>query len=465
VLLVVAAIAGVGLPIYRVGSQGPVSTSAVQAQTDVETPDQDSVAVTSQTNSIQIPTRLTFHTNGTVSVWFQGQTDGVYRVDYADTKAASLTAMVWKVAADDLVAATDNWTEWVDTGATNRPSPGEVNERYYRVVSKTASNNLTVIATGATAQQLSTLSGTGTSNSQGATAITAGTNGGAESPTSVPTEILQLLQKQAALSQWSQSSTARNLAALQECEKLGELVAGGAATENTLIDSLASSKLRISMLMTLGRSLFRSGDRHHAQLFFEAIVQHHAKRATVRQKARCHLWLGRLHQDEGLQLKFIQRNPESANTEFQMGAADYLLAKDNSVDWIRGPGWLGAAVCYREMGDQVKRRNCLQQLIAEQSGTNSWVLTKKDLSVGPRMRDLANVLLATSYHEEGNWQKAAQVYQQMHDRLDAQFRNGSEEYRGQQQLSTSLIASINWCGVQHVASSISTNQANTRTLP
>jgi len=447
VLLVLAAVAGVGLPIYRVSSQGSIAAPEAQAQTDMELGDQGGGVVGIQTNTVRIPTRLLYHTNGTASVWFQAQSNGLYRIDYADTKASTLSNMDWSVAVDRLTAVTNSWTEWVDAGATNRPPPGEVKQRYYRVVLEAASGNSTSSASGETIQQSSPLWGTGVSTNTDTNTVEGTRGGDAESTASLPSEILQLLQNQASLTQLTQSGSARNLAALQESETLGELVAGGQASEGALSNALAASKLRISMLMTFGQSLFLSGDRHHAEMFFGSVVQNHANHATAKQLARSYLWLGKLYQDDGLGFKYQQGQTDQASVAFQTAAVNFLTAKDDSQDWVRGNGWLGAAACYRELADPEKQRECLRSLLAEpipmpsgaadQSSTGS---QHPDNNLGLINRDMATYEIANSYYQQNLYAAAAQIYQQLHDSINGR----PEAYPGQTKYLELATTGLNW---------------------
>ena len=455
-LLVAMAIAvGAGLPIYRALSQGSTSAFDVTAQSDAEIADQPeptdaTQATASPTDLIQIPTRLTYHADGTVSVWFHALTGSVYRIDYADTKTAALTDMVWQVATDDLAAGSNGWMEWVDAGDEDRPAPWDVNERYYRVVLKTPPSDVTISGAETTTQEPATQPAEGTTEvPTGQEVPVEGESGSTESPATIPAEILELLQRKGALDEWNESRAARYLAELQECALLGDLVAGGEATEEGLRDALAKSKLRISILMTFGQSLFQAGDRHHAQLFFEAIVQYHAKRATSKQIARSHLWVARIHRDEGLQWRYVTREPERARPEFEAAAMNFLMAKDVSQDWVRETAWLEAAGCYRELGNQEKRRECLEGLLADPiPGTNGRPRNagSVDDQLSLSQRDIANYLLATSYYEEKRFVEAAQKYQRIRDRINEQVRTSSEQYSGQTKHLELAGTGLNWCG-------------------
>jgi pentatricopeptide repeat protein len=242
------------------------------------------------------------------------------------------------------------------------------------------------------------------------------------------------MQQRSALSQWSQSTLARNLADLQQCATLGELVAGGQATETSLSNSLANSTLRISMLMTFGQSLFKSGDHHHSEMFFEAIVLHHASRATIKQLGRSYLWVGAIEEDQGLTWKYQQQSLVQAGTNFEIAIANFLAAKNVSAtnDWVRDVGWLGAAACYRELAERVLRRQCLVQLLAETNPV-------------PMHRDMANYQLASTYVEEHRWEEAIQVYRQMHAQLSAVLATGQQQYRGQTNYLTLINSGLDLC--------------------
>src|ERR1700722_10643558 len=90
-LLGLTTLAIVGLPIYRAASQ---SASGVSSATT------NSILDASNSLPSEIPIRFAYHTNGTASVWFQGESNGIYRIDCADTKASSLSDMTWDVAVE-----------------------------------------------------------------------------------------------------------------------------------------------------------------------------------------------------------------------------------------------------------------------------------------------------------------------------------------------------------------------------
>jgi hypothetical protein len=267
-------------------------------------------------------------------------------------------------------------------------------------------------------------------SSQG-TDTTSATDKGSVPPDSVPAHILQLFQKQANTPPWNHDSPAKTQAILQECATLQQLLADG-ATDDVLSNALAASHLRASVFMTFGQSLFHAGDTHHAEMFFTSVVNDHPTRATARQTARCHLWLGKLYQDDALAAKYEQQSPDQASALFQTAAAHYLAAKDASADWVRGSGWLGAATCYQEQGDQENRRTCLYGLLADTSGEVTNV-SAPDVQLGFAQRDVANYLMAASYYEEHRYAEAAQVYQQMQQRLTAQLATSSPQYPNQQE--------------------------------
>lgn len=274
---------------------------------------------------------------------------------------------------------------------------------------------------------------------------------GGANTASVPTSILQLLQKQANSPPWNADSPVKTQAILQQCAALQQLITA-AATDDTVSNALAVSHLRASLFMAFGESLYNAGDSHHAKIFFASVVQDHPPRATARQLARCHLWLGKLYQDDGLSSKYERRDAAQASVEFQAAAVHFLAAKDASQDWVRGNGWLGAAACYRELGDQEMRRQCLQALLNEQAtssrqNTASQAATNAspDAALGSVQRDTAAYLLATSLYEDKRYAAAAQVYSQILTRVTARLGAASEEYPGQSSYQTLANAGLNWC--------------------
>jgi tetratricopeptide (TPR) repeat protein len=400
VLLVVAAIGLIGFPFYREHLRSTVPSA--------EAADQTTGTTTSEVDIVQIPTRLAYHTNGTVSVRFQGQPGNTYRIDYADTKTATPETMRWQVAADGVIA-TNGWTEWVDAGETNRSAPGEVYERYYRVVLGTASSPITTATTGETATEESTgaLAGSVTiSSPQTPQATEAG-------GTALPEP--------------------RSVQELQAYARLGELVAGGPAMEEALKQTLATSNLHSRDLMELGRNLFLTGYRRSAELIFEAIVNHQAPRGlTPARLARSYLWLAKIHEDQAQEFKYELRNLDQARPEYETAIADYLAAKDISRDWVRAHGWMQAAGCYRELGDQEKRRECLQHVLAEPKAEALFL-------------DMATYQIANSYYEQDRWDEAANVYLQMQKQLSIRFPGHPEEYSGQRTYIDLARTGLAWC--------------------
>src|SRR5205807_2481005 len=111
-----------GIAVLSVGVLFPLYRTHVAAQT------------VPSLNSL--PTRLVANPDGSATVSFKGTPGAAYQIYYSDSPAASPEKMQWSIAADDLVAATNTWTEWIDAGDANRPRPGAVQQRYYRVVLK-----------------------------------------------------------------------------------------------------------------------------------------------------------------------------------------------------------------------------------------------------------------------------------------------------------------------------------------
>jgi tetratricopeptide (TPR) repeat protein len=268
--------------------------------------------------------------------------------------------------------------------------------------------------------------------------------------TSVPGDVLQLFQKQAASPPWSQDTPAKTRAILQECATLQQLLAEG-ATDGAISNSLAASTLRVSVFMTFGQSLYSTGDLHHAEMFFGSVVQDHPTRATAKQLGRCYLWLGKLYQADGLAAKYQQGDVPQASTAFEIAAADYLAAKDGSQDWVRSSGWLGAAACYRELGQHAMCRLCLTSLLQELAA-NTVNFTGNDASLGPVRRDIATHMLAASFYEDQRYAEAVRVYQQLLKRVTA----NSTEYPGQASYVGLANAGLSSCAAR-LAEQSSTN--------
>jgi len=221
------------------------------------------------------------------------------------------------------------------------------------------------------------------------------------------------------------------------------------ATDDAFSNTLAASTLRVSVFMTFGQTLSSAGDTRHAEMFFTSVVNDHPSRATAKQLARCDLWLGKLYQADALTLKYQQSDPAAAGL-FDTAAADYLAAKDASTDWVRTSGWLGAAQCYREMGQQAMCRLCLTSLLQELA-TNAVTLTGTDVALGPIRRDAATHMLATSFYEDQRYSDAAQVYSQLLTHVTAQLNASSPQYPGQASYVNLANAGLNACAAQLAA--------------
>lgn len=268
---------------------------------------------------------------------------------------------------------------------------------------------------------------------------------------SVPAAILQLFQNQANSPPWNQDSAAKTASILQQCATLQQLVTDG-ATDDVLSNALAASTLRISVFMTFGQGLYSTGDTHHAEMFFTSVVNDHPTRATAKQLARSSLWLGKLYQADALTLKYQQSDPAAAAGLFDTAATDYLAAKDASADWVRTSGWLGAAQCYREIGQQAMCRLCLTSLLQELA-TNGVTLAGTDIALGPIRQDAATHLLATSYYEDGRYTDAAQVYSQLLTHVTAQLNATSPQYPGQASYVNLANAGLNACAARQAEQS------------
>ncbi|HTS19140.1 MAG TPA: hypothetical protein VMP11_16310 [Verrucomicrobiae bacterium] len=276
---------------------------------------------------------------------------------------------------------------------------------------------------------------------------------------SIPAAVLQLFQNEANSPPWNQDTSAKTQGILQQCATLQQLLTSG-ADDTTLSNTLAASTLRASVFMTFGQSLYNSADPHHAEMFFASLVRDHPARATVKQLGRCHLWIARIHKDQALALQYQQQSPDLAAPEFQAALASFLAARNVSAtnDWVRGSGWLGAAACYRELGDQENRRTCLYGLLAD----TSIVITNPsspDVQLVAAQRDVANYLMAVSYYEEHRYAEATQLYQQMQQRLTAQLATGSPQYSNQQQYLALANTGLSQCAARQAEQAAQTGGA------
>jgi tetratricopeptide (TPR) repeat protein len=114
-----------------------------------------------------------------------------------------------------------------------------------------------------------------------------------------------------------------------------------------------------------------------------------------------------------------------------------------------------AAACYRELGDQEKRRECLEQVLKDVEDVKP-ISLDRSLAVAREMaayRDMATYLLGNSYYEQKRWTEAAQLYRQMHGRLNTQFSERSEEYNGQKQYLGLLNTGLDWCAARQAEES------------
>jgi len=250
---------------------------------------------------------------------------------------------------------------------------------------------------------------------------------------SVPADMLQVIQKQANSPPWNDPPV-RTQRILQRCASLQQLLTTG-ASDATLSNALAASRLRISLVMAFGEHLFRNNDSHHSEMFYASVLQDHTNRATVVELNHCHLWLGRFHQERALQLQHEQDRPDLANPEFEAAAWHYLKATTISQDWGRELGWLKAAECCRELGQVGREQDCLMALLNEPAASL-------------RSRDLATYLLANSYYAQKRYADAAKVYQQLNTFLAPQSDGQPEEYPGQKAYLGLAATGLNWCAAR-----------------
>jgi tetratricopeptide (TPR) repeat protein len=248
-----------------------------------------------------LPIRLVNHPDGSVSVSFQGEAGVAYQIYYSDSPAASPEQMAWTLAVDNFVAESPSWQVWVDRGDTNRPAPGQVQQRYYRVVRKPPAGEPAPLP---------------------------------QPPTPSPSTFTGL------------SEPLRRRVTLEELAELGRLIAGGAQTEAALVKKLATTPLSVSKLLELARQEQMAGNPRAAQWLYEAILGPKAAQATAEQQAVAHLYLGNLHghSQAGRYAEAIAHYLEAAR-----------LQPDSDLGW---DGWIGAGIVHRLLENYAQARGC-----------------------------------------------------------------------------------------------------------
>lgn len=82
------------------------------------------------------PVRLRVNPDGSVAVWFKGQTGVAYQIFWAERLAAPPGLTDWRLVADDLQVGTNGWVEWVDQRTASGPEGSAPQSGFYRVVPK-----------------------------------------------------------------------------------------------------------------------------------------------------------------------------------------------------------------------------------------------------------------------------------------------------------------------------------------
>ena len=182
-----------------------------------------------QTEYSTLPTRVVPNPDGSVTVRFQAPTGSTNQIFSADAAAESPAMMNWILAGQ--VVATNAWTDWLDVGDPWRKPPGEVAERYYRVV---------------------TLSAPESPNPQ--------------TPNPNPPTGLELMAE------------------------IGALI--GAGNYEGLRALLAASDLSVQELLDLAESQRQQGGCPVMRVFWETVVGPKKKSATEYQLAKAHIRLG-----------------------------------------------------------------------------------------------------------------------------------------------------------------------------
>jgi tetratricopeptide (TPR) repeat protein len=178
-----------------------------------------------------LPTRVVPNPDGSVTVRFQAPTGSTNQIFSADAAAESPALMNWILAGQ--VVATNAWSDWVDVGDPWRKPPGEVAERYYRVVKLE--------------QEITETTKTDTTER-------------------VPPSGLDLIGE------------------------IGSLIA--ASDTNALASLLAAAELSVQELYELGEREAGALNCASAKVFFATIIGPKAGVATEYQRAKAHIRLG-----------------------------------------------------------------------------------------------------------------------------------------------------------------------------
>lgn len=295
-----------------------------------------------------VPTKLEPNADGSVTIRFKGEAGAAYQIFYADSTNAVPTQLNWSLAMDSITAA-EGFTEWTDQGDATRPSPAKVQQRYYRVVKKSA-------------QMVAPPPSTGQPPSGAA-------------PSAIPEEAVAFLGV----------VKAKQLTDLEALAEIAALIAGGEESEAELIKKLAETPLSVAKLMELALNEWNNGNRRVAQLIYEAIVGPRAKDATPGQLAEAELCIGVIYYQ-------LARHQESAD-HLEEAAR---LAPDSP---IMDEGLAAATLAYWAIGKHDDAQRALEELLASKCSKG--------------YHDYGLLLLGQTYERSGKLDEAIATFDRM----------------------------------------------------
>lgn len=311
-----------------------------------------------------VPTKLQPNADGSVTIHFKGEPGVAYQIFYADSTNAVPAQLNWSLAVDTITAA-EGFTEWTDQGDVTRPSPAKVQQRYYRVIKKSAP---IVAPPPATGQPPSTTP-----------------------PSVIPEEAVAFLGV----------VKAKQLTDLEALAEIAALIAGGEQSEAELIRKLAETPLSVAKLMDLALQEWNGGNRRAAQLIYEAIVGPKAKDATKGQLAEAYLCIGVIYYQLGR----------------HQDAADHLeeAARLAPGSAIMDEGLAAASVAYWQMEKYDESHRVLKQLVEGASR--------------PAYHEYGLWLDAQTYYKQRKWDEADAVFEKLGQIGTTVITNSVHEFR------------------------------------
>jgi tetratricopeptide (TPR) repeat protein len=264
--------------------------------------------------------RLIINPDGSATVSFNGIKGALYQIYNSEILAASPETMQWTLAVDDLLAHTNGSTVWIDSGDTNRPRPGAVRQRFYRIALKSnppASNTPQPLV-----PDTSTFSGRHESLGS---------------------------HKRREIAQATQ---------LKEALKIRQLIIDGGLWEAKLLEKLSRTRLNVRVLLELARSEEGRKNWQYSQLLYETIIGSKSGRTTDEQLALAHFGLGNIY---GRDFRHSER--------FMMHYFEAIrLAPNTETEWVSR---IGIGNYCRENRKFAEARHCWGETV-KRGGTSQW---------------------------------------------------------------------------------------------